>query len=201
MIRILGQIPDNAIVACSGGPDSMALADFMRRGNKKFSVAFIHHGTEASDQGHLIVQQWCNDNHINFHFHKILEQIPKGRSKEEFWREERYKFLTSFGQPILTAHHLDDVVETWIFTALNGNPFLIPYHNHKRNILRPFLITEKKTLIKWCENRNIKFVIDKSNKNVSFARNRIRHNIVPEALKINPGIKKVLKKKILAIMV
>lgn len=197
MIKILGKIPNNCLIACSGGPDSMALADFMSRGNKKFDIAFIHHGTETSDRGLDLVNKWCETNKVNFFASYIAEGIPKGRSKEEFWREERYKFLTSFNKPILTAHHLDDVVETWIFTAANGTPYLIPHYNEKKNVYRPFLLTPKKRLIKWCEDRNVEYILDKSNHDVSFARNRIRHNIVPEIMKINPGIHKVMKKKLL----
>ena len=48
----------------------------------------------------------------------------------------------------------------------------------------------------WAERKNVPFVEDGSNRNLRFCRNRIRHNILPEALKINPGLYKVVKKKL-----
>lgn len=199
MLSILGKIPnDNFVIACSGGPDSMALADFCYRGKKRFDLVFIHHNTAASDAGLYAIQRWLeNKKDINLHSFRIKTKKETGQSQEEFWREERYKFLQSFNKLILTAHHLDDVIETWIFSSFHGNPYLIPYKNHKRNVIRPLLTTKKKKLLHWCIHKNVFYAVDESNDDVSFARNRIRHNIVPEAMKINPGLHKVLCKKII----
>ena len=46
MIRILGNIPNQVTVACSGGPDSMAIIDFLRKGRKGVTVAHFDHGTD-----------------------------------------------------------------------------------------------------------------------------------------------------------
>ena len=71
--------------------------------------------------------------------------MPAGVSKEAWWRDQRYKFFNeATTRPIITAHHLDDVVENWIFTSMNGNPFLIPHQRDQ--FIRPFLTTEKNDL-------------------------------------------------------
>lgn len=199
MIRILGKIPaDNFVVACSGGPDSMALVDFCLGGKRSFSVAHVHHGTEASEAGLEIVSRYCSGTSIELHSFRVENDPPEGRSKEEFWRSARYKFFASLDKQILMAHHLDDAVETWIFSSLNGNPNVIPYKNHKANVIRPFLLNKKEKLVSWCDRRGVPYIVDESNEDVSFARNRIRHNIVPESLKVNPGLHKVIKKRILS---
>ena len=95
----------------------------------------------------------------------------------------------------ITCHHLNDVAEWWIFSSLNGSGKLIPYENG--DVIRPFLTTPKESLVSWCKRKSVPFVTDPGNKNLRFARSRIRNQIMPEALKINPGLLKVLKKKLI----
>jgi len=198
MIRIIDKIPDRLVVACSGGPDSMAALDFLRNGKRKVSAAYFHHGTEHADEAEETVREYCRDNNIPLYTGKISRQKKSEESQEEYWRNERNAFFQTLDYPIVTAHHLDDVVEWWIFSSIHGNPRLIPYQNGK--IIRPFLTTPKSEFTSWCSRKRVHYVQDKSNKNVRFSRNRIRHNIVPEIEKINPGIRKNIKKLVIASM-
>lgn len=175
----------------------MCLADFCRRGKRNFSIAFIHHNTIASENGLRLLTKWCSAYGIQFSHFRLEKDPPLGASREEFWREARYEYLKTFQRPILMGHHLDDVIETWIFTSIHGNPMLIPYHNLKMNIFRPFLLSRKSELVNWCVAKNVPFIEDSSNSDVTIPRNRIRHTIIPELLKINPGLPKVIRKKIL----
>jgi tRNA(Ile)-lysidine synthase len=184
------------IVACSGGVDSMAVCDFYKRGNKDFIVGYFHHGTKQADEMREFVRSWCIKNNVRFITGCISNTKSSSQSQEEYWRDERYRWLKSFNLPVITCHHLNDAIETWIFSSLHGNPKVISYQNGI--VFRPFIITEKQDMIDWCVKHEINWVEDRSNLDVSFPRNRIRHNIVPEALKINPGLAKVIKKKILA---
>ena len=176
----------------------MALADFCLRGQREFIVAYVHHGTETSELGFQLVSDWCSSTKTPMKTYWVTKNKPIDESLEEFWRNERYGFFRSFGLPIFMGHHLDDVIETWIFTSLHGNPQLIPYHNPKSNVFRPFLLNRKKDLVDWCSHNKVNYIEDSSNIDLRFMRNRIRHRIVPEALKVNPGLPKVLKKKVLA---
>lgn len=201
MIKILGNIPDKFIIACSGGPDSMSMVDFFHKGKKDFFICFVHHNTEASEKGMNIVKKWCDKNNKKVYIKHIEGDKKKRQSWEEYWREERYNFFSFFTSrelPIMTAHHLDDCVETWLFNMINGKDYILPYFNHNKNVIRPFLLNRKKELINWCNKNNLEYVQDLSNNDNSFLRNRIRNNIIPEIEKINPGIYKVVKKKILA---
>lgn len=183
-------------VACSGGVDSMAVADFYRRGKKNFTLAYFNHGTPQSTDMQDFIKSWAVDNGVPFVFQAINSNRQKGISPEEHFRNARYEWLNSLNGKIVTCHHLNDVAETWIFSSLHGNPKLIKAINN--NIYRPFLINTKQEMVNWCVNKNVKWVEDISNKDVNIPRNRIRHNILPECLQINPGLLKVLKKKILA---
>ena len=104
------------------------------------------------------------------------------------------KAFHSLDGKVVTGHHLDDAVEWWVFTSINGNGRLIPYANN--NIIRPFLLTKKSIIDRWVARNSVRHVSDPSNLDVKYARNRIRSNLIPEILKINPGIHKVVRKKI-----
>jgi tRNA(Ile)-lysidine synthase len=93
----------------------------------------------------------------------------------------------------VTGHHLGDAIETWIFTSLHGESKLIPYS--RGNVIRPFLITPKEEIRDWASRRGLSWIEDESNSDPKYMRNLIRMAIVPEALKVNPGLGKVIRKK------
>jgi tRNA(Ile)-lysidine synthase len=79
---------------------------------------------------------------------------------------------------------------------MKGNPKIIP---HKRGyILRPFLLNKKERILEWAELNSISFINDKTNLDLSFDRNFIRHEMMPYVKRINPGIEKTIRKKILS---
>lgn len=202
MLRQLIKLDRNEpfLLACSGGVDSMAIADFYKRGGKRFSVAYFNHGTPQADAMEELVFEWATNNHISFLVGEISKDPkPAGLSPEEHWRNERYNWLHSYQLPVVTCHHLNDVAETWLFGALNGFPKLIAesIQGAGKWLYRPFLTNTKQDLIDWCLQHDVKWFEDTSNVDVHFPRNRIRHNILPEALKVNPGLLNMLKRKLL----
>lgn len=209
MIRILGSIPKSVAVAVSGGPDSMAALDFCIRGGRRVSAIYFNHGTEHGDEAEDFIRKYCDDNNI-----RLMVGVPhrakeKSESPEEYWRNIRYHYFTRVTNlPIITAHTLDDQVEQWIFTSLHGNPRLIPYERVETvfenesskvlNIIRPFILNKKSVLVNWCYRKNVPYVIDPSNFDSKYMRSLIRNEIVPNALRVNPGLHKVIAKKIRA---
>ena len=193
-INILGKIPKKVTLACSGGPDSMAILDFLLAGKREVHVAYFDHGTDHGSDAENFLVSYCKDNNVQFTIGGIGEERPSDQSWEEWWRNCRYVFFNSFSGNVITCHHLNDVAEWWIFSSLNGQSRLIPYKN--KNVIRPFLSTSKSALLEWCERKSVPYVVDPGNFNSKFARSRIRNNIMPEALMINPGLLKVLEKKV-----
>lgn len=187
------KIPPKAFVAFSGGVDSTAVLDYVNS-SRDITAAFFHHGTETSAKAVVHVKEYCETHGIRLVIGENKEDKPKDQSWEEFWRIQRYKFFHSLDAPVITAHTLDDCVETWLFTSFHGNPKIIPLSN--RNVIRPFLIVRKQVLEEWCAKRGLSFIHDESNDDVRFSRNRIRHNILPEVLHVSPGIHTVILKKI-----
>ncbi len=198
MIHIIGKIPHRVTVACSGGLDSVAILHFLMQSKRKIDVLYFNHDTIHSKEAEKFIRKYCAKNDLILNVGRV-KGIKGKRSLEEFWRDERYNYFKSIRSNfIITCHHLDDVLETWLMSSFHGNPKLIPY-KREPNIYRPFLKTEKKTLKDYCTRHKLDWVEDPSNKNCVFSRNRTRNNIVPEVLKINPGVRKVIRKKLIEI--
>ena len=196
MIKLLGKVPDKIYVACSGGPDSMAALSFLKNSKRDVKVAHFDHGTLHADDARTFVVDYCKKHNIEYVLGTVQRKRDPNESREEYWRNERYRFFEELGTPVVTAHHLNDVAEWWIFTSLHGEPKLTPYQNG--SVIRPFLITPKRELLTWLKRRDVPFVTDPTNKNLAYMRNLIRHRIMPQCMKVNPGLTKVLKKKITA---
>lgn len=198
-IRIHGSVPTEFFLACSGGPDSMAALDFLtnNRSDRKVTPVFFHHNTDTSSRSLDLLLKFSKDRSLPLELDGLSREKDKDESLEEYWRNERLRFFYSLQGPVVTAHNLDDAIETWIFTSLHGKPSLIPYQN--RNVIRPFLLTEKSTLLSWCARRGIPFYNDPSNQDVHrFTRAWIRYKIIPAALQVNPGLRKTVRKLILS---
>lgn len=197
MIQIQGKLDREVYVACSGGVDSMAVVDFLMK-NHTVNLMFFNHGTEDSKEAldFLTNRYYPNIEHAGMKLFVGNVNRPKDKSEswEEYWRIQRYDWFHSYEHKIITCHHLDDCVETWIFTSLNGEGRIIPYSNW--NVIRPFRLNRKSEFTNWCRNKNVPWVEDSSNDDVSYMRNFIRHEIVPKALVVNPGLHKVVRKKV-----
>ncbi len=172
----------------------MALLKFLSA-NHDVTAAFFHHGTETSEKALKFLSAYADENRIKFTWEGIREIQQKGLSPEEHWRQERYKFLESLDGTVVTAHHLDDVMETWVWSSLHGTPKLIPYQ--RNNVVRPFLAVRKQELIEFCQKQAVYWIEDETNADTRYARNLIRKELMPVALKVNPGLDTMLRKKIL----
>lgn len=179
----------------SGGKDSMGALEFLyNKGKRDVTLFVVDHNTPTGEKLKSFLPKVLKlYPKVNVELFKIKDTIPKGESKENFWRDQRYRFFHSFDIPIVTGHHLDDCVETWLFTSLHGNPKVIPFSN--RNVIRPFLLFRKERL--GSLSPYDLFLNDDSNECLDYMRNRIRHKVIPEVLKVNPGIHKVISKKLL----
>lgn len=198
MIQIQGKLEREVYIACSGGVDSMAVVDFLAK-NHKVNLMFFNHGTEDSKEALDFLSERfyapTTYGSMEFKVGHISRAKERSESWEEYWRNQRYEWFHSYDHPIITCHHLDDCVETWIFTSLNGEGRIIPYSN--QNVIRPFRLNTKSEFTNWCRRKNVPWIEDSSNNDTKYMRNFIRHEIVPKALVVNPGLHKVIRKKVL----
>lgn len=192
MLKLLVPLPRKITIAFSGGVDSVAITDFLRR-KHEVTCAFFHHGTENSDRAFNFVGKFCHQYDLTLMVGFLQGEKPKELSTEEFWRNKRYEFLCKDTMgPVVTAHHLDDCVETYLWSCIHGTPKVIPMI--RENVIRPFLTTPKSELVSWCNRKGLAWCEDSSNQDEKYTRNYIRKNLVPHALKVNPGLHTVVKK-------
>ena len=195
LIKLQGKLPREVYVACSGGVDSMAVVDFLRN-NHDVTVCYFNHRTAHSKDAFRFVTTYCTENNLPCLIGEISRDKLPEESQEEYWRKERYRFFHSLNAQVITAHHLDDCVETWVWSSMHGTGKIIPYAN--KNVIRPFRMTRKRDSQLWADLKNVPHVEDDSNADTCYTRNYIRHEMMPHVLRVNPGIHKTVAKKVKA---
>jgi tRNA(Ile)-lysidine synthase len=204
VFHIQGKLPRDISVACSGGVDSMATVDFLQRSHN-INLLFFDHGTETSQEALEFLKKYINKKNREFReeplgvtlsleIGNIQRLRRKDESEEEYWRNERYSFFHKQEGPVVTCHHLDDCVETWIWSSLHGEGKIIPYSN--QNAIRPFRLNKKAEFVNWCRRNDVPWIEDTTNEDTTYMRNFIRHEVMQKALVINPGLHKVIAKKV-----
>jgi tRNA(Ile)-lysidine synthase len=200
MLKLFGKLPqENIGLALSGGIDSMSIAHFLLQGRKKFTAFHFNHGTKHGTKAHKFVSDWCAKNDVTLIKDHIREKYdPMHYSgHQDFYRHMRYKFFNTYpNYNIILGHHLDDVLETWLFSTFHGQAKLIPYR--RDHMIRPFLTTEKQNILDYAWHHAVPYIHDPSNDEEDYMRNYIRHQIVPRIEHVNPGIRKMIRRKILS---
>lgn len=168
----------------------MALLHYLINNYKdKLIVAHINHNVrKQSNTEELFLSNYCKDNNITFECMKITEY--KENNFENEARKKRYKFykeiLTKYNSSYLfLAHHADDLMETIIMKIIRGSNIngyagikKISYQDNYY-IVRPFLDYTKQDILEYIKKYNITYYDDYTNNDITYTRNRIRHNIIP----------------------
>ena len=168
----------------------MALLHYLINNYKdKIIVAHINHNVrKQSNTEELFLSNYCKDNNITFECMKITEY--KENNFENEARKKRYKFykeiLTKYNSTYLfLAHHADDLMETIIMKIIRGSNIngyagikKISYQDNYY-IVRPFLDYTKQDILEYIKKYNITYYDDYTNNDITYTRNRIRHNIIP----------------------
>ena len=166
----------------------------MKFPNNKIELAYFNHGTSHGNDAEKFMIETAKSLGLKLQLGNVVREKRVGESPEEYWRDQRYNFLDKIQQPVVTGHHLSDVIETWIFSSLRGIPKLIPYE--RGNVIRPFLKVSRSEIDSWAERHDVEWIEDPSNSSTDYTRNLIRKELMPIALKVNPGLEKTLRKKI-----
>jgi tRNA(Ile)-lysidine synthase len=189
--------PGHYVVAVSGGVDSMVLLDMLTRlyGDKtsgvKMTVAHFDHGIrDVSHLDRMLVHEVAQKHGLPFVYHE--GNLGTGAS-EAAAREARYKFLRSVqkhsgAHSIITAHHMDDAIETAILNIIRGTgrKGMSSLHKAKDGLVRPLLHVPKSHLRAYAEANGLTWHEDSTNTNQDYKRNYVRHSIVPKAKAASP---------------
>jgi tRNA(Ile)-lysidine synthase len=196
VFELIGKIPKTKFnLACSGGIDSMVVLNFLLKYPKNdFKLLYMNHGTKHGNEAEEFLKYISKKLSLELVVGNIQDEKTKEESPEEYWRNQRYKFFANHEEPIITAHHLNDVVETWLFSCLRGNPKLINYK--RNNVIRPFLLVSKTQINEWAKRNNVEWIEDFSNSETKYDRNKIRHNLIPVAKEINQGLDTMVRNKL-----
>lgn len=206
------QADDRLLVAVSGGPDSMALLHWLWQHRSKLQIELraIHlnhqfRGVEA-DQDQLYVQQtclaWgisCSSIAMNVSHYAKEHNL----SKQVAARECRYHYFEQVAQELgynklCLAHHSDDQLETVVMRLIRGAGLKglsgIPTIRQTEavQIIRPFMTLRKEQIEAYCQAHLIQPRLDQSNLSDDYTRNKIRHQIVPQLLELNPQLHQVI---------
>lgn len=177
-------------------------------------IAHIHHGLRVgtADRDAAFVEAFARKYNVPFFLKKLDGEALKNAegSLEENAREARYKALLEitldpstplhYAQDdtfhishsslvIVTAHHAGDQAETMYMRLRRGTTLagLKGIQEVRDNIYRPLLNTSRAELIAYAKENNLEWCEDESNSDVKFARNKVRHEFLPQLEKESPG--------------
>ena len=194
-------IDSKFIIAMSSGVDSVVLSHLCYKLNLNFSIAhcnFSLRGKE-SDLDSTFAKDLAKKFDVPYFYKKFKTEEYINESKLNFSiqmaaRELRYNwfrellFDTNF---ILTAHHLDDQLETFLINLSRGSGLsgLVGIPENNKRVLRPLLNFSKKEILKYAISNKIKWREDSSNENNNnYLRNNLRNNLIPIYKKIEPSL-------------
>ena len=192
------------LLACSGGVDSMVLLHVLQQ--TTYTIAVVHCNfslrDEASDGDAAFVSAYCTAHGLPY-FESTFDTkdfaMKKGISTQMAARELRYQWFDKLKREqgfthLLTAHHLDDQLETFLINLGRGSGIKglcgIPDHL----ILRPLLAVSKKDILAYAKEKNISWREDASNAQEDYLRNQLRHQLIPKWKAIQPNLIEQLEK-------
>lgn len=202
------------IVAVSGGVDSMVLLAMMMQytSRENIIVAHFHHSLRSvdADMDAALVRDFCREHWLAC----ITEQKPiaelahrEKASIEATARRHRYEFFARLyaehcAQCLLTAHHLDDRIETAMFNMIRGSKMAgisalkqettLSFSGISLRVMRPLLSLSKGEILEWAHAHQVPFREDVTNADTTIPRNFLRHEILPKFANINSEYRRAL---------
>lgn len=184
------------LVGVSGGPDSMALLHVLLRLapglGVLLGVAHLNHGLRgaASDADHQFVA--ASTRRLGLPFYGRRTDVDAYRKKErlsleEAGRQQRYDFFFGVADQygfdkVAVGHHREDNAELILMNLIRGSGLSglagIPPVRQNR-IVRPLIRSSRQDIQRFIEVEKIDYVVDASNQEQRFLRNRIRHHLIP----------------------
>ena len=184
---------DTIVIGLSGGPDSMCLLDIIKKLNRKITIvcAHINHNIrKESFEEQKFIESYCKESNLIFETTTFDKKSEDQDYNELELREKRYNYFETIikkhnAKYLFTAHHGDDLVETVLMRITRGSNlkgytgFQVETKKNNYKVIKPLIFLTKDDINKYNEENNIPFVLDKTNDEDNYTRNRYRHNILP----------------------
>lgn len=196
----------SAILAVSGGIDSVVMAHLFHKLGRHFEIAHCNFSLrgDASNQDEAMVKGLAEKLGVPLQvksFDTKIYAANNNLSIQMAARELRYNWFnelvdTNKNKKIATAHHQGDVVETMLFnltkgTGISGLHGILVKRDY---LIRPMLFATRADIENYAKEQAIFWREDESNDSTKYARNLIRHKVVPVLRKINPSLAKGFSK-------
>lgn len=183
---------DKVLVGVSGGPDSVALLHLLNTVAPTYqielAVAHLDHGLRPLADGKEteLVKQLAGNLGLAFYVEAASLDSSQG-SLEERARNVRYAFFNSVARDngyhkIALGHHAQDNAEAVLLhlfrgSGLRGLSGIPPVRDNR--IVRPLVDLHREDILAYLQQLEIPFMLDDSNADLRFDRNRIRHHLIP----------------------
>lgn len=192
------------LIAVSGGMDSVVLCELCHQAGYRFEIAHCNFQLrgEESLRDEKFVRLLAEKYQVKIwvtHFDTTEYAVSHKLSIQEAARELRYAWFNELLEEhglsfLLTAHHLDDSIETSLMnffkgTGIAGLRGILP---RQGKIIRPLLFAGKQELQDYALHHSLQWVEDSSNESDKYTRNYFRHQVIPLIQKIYPGVEKNL---------
>ncbi|MFA6800979.1 MAG: tRNA lysidine(34) synthetase TilS [Acholeplasmataceae bacterium] len=191
------------ILSVSGGVDSMVMLHLLYSQNYDIEVVhFNHQKREHSVDEAKMVQAFCEDKHIPYHYFLIQANEPGNFHHQAHLLRKHYLLdvaKTTQSKYIITAHHLDDLLESILIKMTRGSNLLgyagmqPIYEKNHIYYVKPLLYVSKQDLIAYAAEHQVPYLDDESNEQDAYLRNRYRHAIVPIMKQENPQLLEQIK--------
>ncbi|WP_448583303.1 tRNA lysidine(34) synthetase TilS [Thermocrinis sp.] len=197
------------LIGFSGGIDSsclvvamLRLKDFLKL--KRIALLHINHMIrgEESYRDEEFAKNFAQKHSLEIFIRRVnVPEIAKaeGENIEACARRERYKIFEEVRREenfdfVATAHHLGDLVETILLWLTRGTGLegLLGFEPKEGHIVRPLYLATREDIEEFAKKEGIQWVEDSMNYDLSYARNRIRHIVIPELKKINKNLEETL---------
>jgi len=200
----------SVVIGVSGGPDSLALLDLCvrwpDRGLTSLVVAHLDHAWRSSSSADAeYVQRLAVERGLP----SVIERAVDLRESEQCGRAARDRLFgrvaTACNAPVvLLGHTADDQIETVLFNLCRGTGVdgaggmdvrsQRDLDGNARTIVRPLLPFSRTTIEAYCRARALTPRLDPSNMSRRFARNRVRHEILPAIERVFPAARESLRR-------
>ena len=188
------------LLAVSGGIDSMVLVHLFNALHYDSTIAHCNFNLrgEESDGDEVFIKKYAEQNKIKFfvtHFDTTSFANDNKLSVQVAARQLRYTWFYELLAEnnldyLLTAHHLDDNIETFLINFVRGTGIDgltgIPEQNDK--IVRPLLPFSREEIVTYAKESNIAWREDSSNASDKYLRNKLRHDVIPVLRSLNPSL-------------
>ena len=178
------------LLAMSGGLDSRVLLHLLSQCKLNFGVAHCNFGlrAEESDSDAKFVEEICTKNQIPFEIKKFETKAYSQKHKistQMAARELRYSWFEELLEikdydKIVTAHHLDDQLETFMINTGRGSGLagLTGIPENTLTVARPMLPFTRKEILKYAQAENLEWREDASNSSDVYLRNALRNQVI-----------------------